>query len=543
MFAEEYTDSESGQQSDSSSTHSTYSSPMPRKAHSSTGAAHSDHTDRRATCHGLSSGEDDRTRVANIVPHHHKRSQVESQHSSCSPRPHQLDCLLHELLHYVESTEDDERRVRGVLSDLQDMLRPLRLNIALYGSLCTGIRTPSSDVDCVMIPVDDTRNIAVCEPLGGGTRAGRVTTEYRTSSSCAHDSPLSSSSSMGRWHNEEHDDPRRSRRSSDSHHGRHHDDDALRAGKHHRLNTHHVRHVMEGLQRTLNSSSELKSCYIAALRVVADVMRDSRKCSRVFCITRARIPIIKCVHNTSTVPVDLSFSADGVTTSRFLCHELAKRGNENVRGLTILVKMLLTQAGLNDASVGGLGSFPVTLMMLWYVKHVACDFDHDLRSSLSTMLIGFLKYYSCDFDYGHEGIDYVAGKKFRKPPAAELFLVNPMKPGTNCAKAATLFASKVIPLFYSLMRTLSSLIDESSEHKRVKTKYSDCRRSAASSANDANASSKICATLAQLFDRVVPPCRNWSHLRSVTQKRTRREQNQWCPETNMYRGGTCMTRE
>lgn len=360
-----------------------------------------------------------------------------------------------ELLQHLTPTAEERRRRLRVVGDVRRTLRRVGLHAVIYGSLCTGLIIPTSDIDLVMMPIGETERGA---------------------------------SGDSRYHN----------------HGG-------GGGA-----------IPPALQRTLQAmrfkdtldSKERKLCFASGVRAVANAIRSSGLFRNVLTIAHAKVPIVKCTHRDEDIHIDLSFEKDGCTTSRFLCDEFRRPGNELARALTILVKALIADWGLDDPSKGGLGSFPTALLVLFYLQVVvAAKYPDELRGSIGVVLSGFLKYYGKEFDFRRNGIDYVRRTLFDKPPNLELFVVNPVKPGTNCAKAATLFPSLVVRRFNEASDSFCELLDP---HTTTA------------------ATEKL---LQRFFRHTVPDCVDWRRVRQGAQRTPRVAQHLWDAETSMYVGG------
>lgn len=359
-----------------------------------------------------------------------------------------LEAKLVELLKAITPTVEEKAKKMQVLRDVKGAVRNIGLRVDIYGSLCTGLLIPTSDIDCVLAPLgeDDVDD-------GRGGREPRMPPQ--------------------------------------------------------------VDRVMRNLANAhVMTSKDRKMCYSAGVRTVANAVRASRNFRNVLPIAHAKVPIVKCEHRIEDTSVDLSFEKDGLLSSKFLCDEFRRPGNELARPLIVLIKTMIVHWGLGDPSVGGLGSFPTSIMALWFLQtEVVHKYPDELRGSLAVVLVGFLKYYGCDFDFYHQGIDFINRKTFTKPPTSEIFVVNPVKPGTSCAKAATLYANRVVPCFAEAAKALSDVLD---------TRASD---------------SKVEASLERFFHRAVPDCRDWRIIRRRAVQYRLGAQNQWDPETQLYTGG------
>jgi hypothetical protein len=166
----------------------------------------------------------------------------------------------------------------------------------------------------------------------------------------------------------------------------------------------------------------------------------------------------------------------------------------------VLIKILLRRWNLHDPKEGGVGSFVVSLMVLWYLTilnegHWTLPDDHPqspktasrLRTPpvavptgsqptegvefdevnehmtnapgrLAPLLVGFLQYYGEQFPFKTTGVDLARGATFEKVPMSELHFVNPTLPGHNVAAAASSFGVSVRPRFAMAARALAGAV-------------------------------------------------------------------------------------
>lgn len=354
-----------------------------------------------------------------------------------------LDAKLIELLYALSPTAGDRDGKLRVIEEVRRSLRRTGLDIQIYGSLCTGLVIPASDVDCVMMRSSDA--------------------EVAASMSVSLSNALLSIASAAT-----NSFPQRAARAA----------------------------------------------LLTGIRTAADRMRRHPSFTDVTCIAYAKVPIVKCRHRGENVKVDLSFEKDGCVSSNFLCELFCEPGNELARPLIVLVKAFVNHCGLDDPSIGGLGSFPISLLVLWYLKHfVPTRFAPEIQHSLAVLLLGFLQYYGTEFDFKRQGIDYVQQKTFAKAPANDLFIVNPIRPGTNCARAATLYATRVVPQFQKAAEALSPLLD-----MHASTAVMEQR-------------------LMQFFAKSLPGVRDWRDVTREAANSSHLPQNMWDEATNLYMGG------
>lgn len=354
-----------------------------------------------------------------------------------------FDAKLIELLYCLSPTSEDRERMLRVIDDIRATMQRTGMDIQIYGSLCTGLVIPASDVDCVLMRSGDQQ----------------IASAMSENLSCAMLTIASAATGSV-------------------------------------------------------SQKSLKISLSTAVRVVAERMRKSQKFAHVTSIAHAKVPIVKCRHRHDDVKVDLSFEQSGCVSSNYLCELFCEPGNEMARPLIVLVKALVNNCGLDEPSMGGLGSFPISLLVLWYLQQcVRTRFSAELQRSIGALLAGFLKYYGTEFDFRRLGIDFVQQKTFNKPPADVLYIVNPIRPETNCAKAATLFATRVVPLFQRASATFVGLLDANASPATMESQ------------------------LLHYFAKAASGVRKWRDVSRRAARELHLVQNVWDAETNMYVGG------
>ncbi|KEG11568.1 DNA polymerase sigma-like protein [Trypanosoma grayi] len=301
-----------------------------------------------------------------------------------------LETVLIAFLKAITPSMSEREQTRRVLHDVSRSLTGVGLRVDVFGSWCTGLCIPSSDIDFVASPT------APAAGSSSNTASGRGSVFQRLLLSFADESI-----------------PKRERR----------------------------------------------GYYSGALRQVANSLRSFGAFHSLILIPHAKVPIVKAVHRNGQ-KIDVSFHKDGLLTSQFLCEEFKKPQFRLARGLIILVKALVANWRLDDPSRGGLGSFPIAVLVLWFLhSEVTPRYPPECSNSYAVCLVGLLKYYGTQFDSKRTGIDYARKCTINKAPSSELCIMNPVYPHTNCAVAATLFASNVVPRFREMYERFSKLLD------------------------------------------------------------------------------------
>lgn len=313
-----------------------------------------------------------------------------------------VEVFLRAFLQMIALNEYDIRRNQSVMEDVMNALNSRGLTAFVYGSMRTGVCLPSSDFDFYIAEHTAARSQPSSQSSGDVKRPSLISDQLSTPVV-----PVLSSSRMA---------------------------------------------MMSRRERQAFASRQLHN--------LVGILRSDRRFDRIQKIAHANVPIVKCVHKHTGTEIDFSFTPDGVDSSEYLNRRMKEDVCFLARSLIILVKSMLTEWRLNDPSVGGLGSFPVSLMVLWFLESEGSQYNDTLRHSVFVNLVGFLKYYGEDFDYRNLAIDVGRGGTFAKPCTTELMLMNPLEPTRNAAKACSKFGSEIRRKFaeaYQMFMALSTL--------------------------------------------------------------------------------------
>lgn len=115
-------------------------------------------------------------------------------------------------------------------------------------------------------------------------------------------------------------------------------------------------------------------------------------------IRTCRVPLIKFTDKESNIPIDITFNQENGVECTLLISPILKE-NSLLRDLVVIIKSLLRQYSLNDASLGGLSSFVIFHLVLIYTRIFDVSYKIETSHKLSLLFIGFLKFISIEFDY------------------------------------------------------------------------------------------------------------------------------------------------
>lgn len=134
---------------------------------------------------------------------------------------------------------------------------------------------------------------------------------------------------------------------------------------------------------------------------LASQLRRARVPSEMNLITRARVPIIKMTDAATNYKVDISFEVmDGVKNTELVRTYLSS--SPLVQPLVLIIKFLLSYYKLNETFTGGIGSYALTLLVLFHVQmHPGLE--------AGELLTSFFYEFGFKFDYENTGISILGG--------------------------------------------------------------------------------------------------------------------------------------
>lgn len=129
-------------------------------------------------------------------------------------------------------------------------------------------------------------------------------------------------------------------------------------------------------------------------------------------ISMTKVPIIKLVDRKTNCMVDINLECDSGTKNTNLMKQYLKK-YKCLRPLTLILKYYLKLCFLNDTWTGGIGSYSLLIMIIYYLQN-RCSTESDPDEYLSLLLIGFLEYYGKKFDYTNYVVSILSKKPLTK---------------------------------------------------------------------------------------------------------------------------------
>jgi non-canonical poly(A) RNA polymerase PAPD5/7 len=187
-------------------------------------------------------------------------------------------------------------------------------------------------------------------------------------------------------------------------------------------------------------------------------------------ISNASIPIIKIysigIYN--NIPIDISIQEE--THFGLKCVELVKQymnQYESLKPLVLSIKNILKRANLNDPYKGGISSYGLILMIIYFLEQqsfAGIDISKgENNCNLGHLFYDFLVYYSFDFEFGKNIIyvkntpsDLEALKYQNISLGPKLIIIDPLNPSNNVAKSC--FQNMGIKMAFII--SLKSLLED-----------------------------------------------------------------------------------
>ncbi len=131
--------------------------------------------------------------------------------------------------------------------------------------------------------------------------------------------------------------------------------------------------------------------------------------TQVMILQYARVPIVKYVDQKTQLPVDVSFSQNGILLNKLLEGILPRF--QDLEPLLFLVKCFVSGLDkLNDPSKGGLGSYSIFCLVVSFLQHN--NELEELQGDLSRLFRGFMKFWGSIFNSAALGVSLHAGGSF-----------------------------------------------------------------------------------------------------------------------------------
>eukprot|EP01038_Epipyxis_sp_PR26KG_P013133 gene13133-17600_t len=189
------------------------------------------------------------------------------------------------------------------------------------------------------------------------------------------------------------------------------------------------------------------------LRTLAKRIEDLHIASYVEAIVNAKVPIVKFDHRLTGIPIDICINNDsGLKTGKLMRKFV--RDYPPLRPLTIVLKLFLSQRGLNETFSGGIGSFVLSTLIISFIQQkikLAKYFNVEPVFNLGCLLLDFFNLYGTSFNYFECGISiendgkYVSKKKRKassqgggggNQKCGRLYIENPMDPELDMGKGS-----------------------------------------------------------------------------------------------------------
>ena len=187
----------------------------------------------------------------------------------------------------------------------------------------------------------------------------------------------------------------------------------------------------------------------ALLSKLYENLKNQKWVKEINYISNASIPIIKIysIEVYNNIPIDISIQEENHFGLK--CVELVKlymNQYESLKPLVLSIKNILKRANLNDPYKGGISSYGLILMIIFFLKQQSFSgVDISLgenNNNLGYLFINFLQFYSCEFEFGKniiyikDTINDLDDLKYQNfSLGSRLVIIDPLNPSNNVAKS------------------------------------------------------------------------------------------------------------
>ena len=141
------------------------------------------------------------------------------------------------------------------------------------------------------------------------------------------------------------------------------------------------------------------------LHTMASMLRQANLAQNVQVISKARVPIIKFTSSFGAYPIDISLNqTNGVDAGRLVNQILDNY--PAARSLSMIMKMFLSQRGMNEVYTGGVSSYSVICLVVSFLQQHPKIRRGEINpmNNLGTLLVELLELYGKHFNYDATGI-------------------------------------------------------------------------------------------------------------------------------------------
>lgn len=152
----------------------------------------------------------------------------------------------------------------------------------------------------------------------------------------------------------------------------------------------------------------------ALTKLADDIKNEDGFATYVEAITHAKVPIVKLDHSASGISVDICINNDSGLRTGAMIRKLV-REFPPLRPLTIVLKIFLSQRGMNDTYSGGIGSFVLCAIISSFLqmRQRQAAFTKVKPSwNLGALLLEFLQLYGVTYNYMTVGISITDGGQY-----------------------------------------------------------------------------------------------------------------------------------
>ncbi|XP_071038868.1 terminal nucleotidyltransferase 4B isoform X2 [Parasteatoda tepidariorum] len=190
-------------------------------------------------------------------------------------------------------------------------------------------------------------------------------------------------------------------------------------------------------------------------------------------IPHASVPIVKMIHTSSKIRVDISFNAsNGGKSAKFIKNNIKEY--PPLPKLVLVLKQFLIHRGLNEVFTGGMNSYCLTLLVISFLQGFYKPKCYP-STNLGTMLMEFFEHYGVNFNYERVSIHFDNGGKYlpkNRDSGSYLTVEDPFIAGRDIAKG-TYLMHQIKGSFQNAFHTLHRAVIDSMNKNTPAHSYLD----------------------------------------------------------------------
>ncbi|ESN96028.1 hypothetical protein HELRODRAFT_163054 [Helobdella robusta] len=209
-------------------------------------------------------------------------------------------------------------------------------------------------------------------------------------------------------------------------------------------------------------------CPVTPFDILKKALVEAQVCDedKILVLYNATVPIIKLMDRQTDVKVDIGFNIDNATKSAIFITASLNQWTP-MKSLLLVLKQLLIDKDLNEVYSGGISSYSLTLLILYYLELTIHPNSVTSKSlSPAALLLDFLEYFAYRFDYRTFGIGVSPCCLLHKPFVSDALVIrDPLCPSNDVARGSYRF-SCVQSAFKEAYNKLHMSLQQQQQHQQ-----------------------------------------------------------------------------